>query len=66
MDHAGTHDPNNPAIGRILNPGNSRQVCPGIGTPVTQERNDQGFVFIAHASTSLSRFPFIRLINLPY
>jgi hypothetical protein len=40
MDHTGTHDTNNPAIGRILNPGNSRQVCPGIGTPVTQERDD--------------------------
>jgi hypothetical protein len=38
-----THDPDGSHIRRVLKPGHPCQVSPGIGTPVTEKRNDFGF-----------------------
>jgi hypothetical protein len=43
IDPAGTHDPYGPDIGWVLQPGNTGQIGPGIGTPVAKESNDFRF-----------------------
>jgi len=40
VNPAGAHDPYGSQVGRILQPGDTRQVGPGIGTPVAQKRCD--------------------------
>jgi hypothetical protein len=52
MDHAGTHDPNDPYIVRILHPRSSGKVCRGIGAPVAAEGNN--FRFKIHLFNSIS------------
>jgi hypothetical protein len=37
INSSGTHHPDDPCIGRILKSGNTCEIRPRIGTPVTQE-----------------------------
>jgi hypothetical protein len=46
MHHTGTHGPNDPHVGRILQPGNTGQITTGIGAPVAQETEDDRFKFV--------------------
>jgi hypothetical protein len=43
VDHTGTHDPNQPHIGRISQPGGSGQIRSGVSAPVANKSNDCGF-----------------------
>jgi hypothetical protein len=43
VDHAGTHDPNQPHIGRISQSGSSSQVRSSVRAPVANKSNDCGF-----------------------
>jgi len=42
----GTHDPDDPEIGRILDPADSRQVCGGISAPITEKSQERGLKMI--------------------
>jgi hypothetical protein len=43
VNHAGTHDPNQPHIGRISQSGSSGQIRSGIRAPVANKSNDRRF-----------------------
>jgi hypothetical protein len=43
VNHAGTHDPNQPHIGRISQSGSSGQIRSSVCTPVANKSNDRGF-----------------------
>jgi hypothetical protein len=53
VDHAGAHDPDDEAVGRILDPRNPRQVSAGVGAPVAEKGDDQRFELVFHEETSL-------------
>jgi hypothetical protein len=48
VDHAGAHDPDDAAVGGVLDAGDPGQVGTGIGTPVAEKGYDQGFELIRH------------------
>jgi len=48
VDHAGTHHPDDAAIGGILDPGDPGQIGPRIGAPVATEGDNQRFVLVFH------------------
>jgi hypothetical protein len=52
VDHARAHYSDDAAVGRILNPGDSGQVRPGIGAPIAAESDDQRFVLVFHLKAS--------------
>jgi hypothetical protein len=43
VNHTGTHDPNQPHIGRISQPGSSSQIRSSVSAPVANKSNDCGF-----------------------
>jgi hypothetical protein len=43
INHAGTHDPNQPHIGRISQSGSSGQIRSSVRAPVANKSNDRGF-----------------------
>ena len=51
MHHARAHDADDADAGRILDAGNARQVCAGVGAPVATQGNDQGLKVVVHHST---------------
>jgi len=52
VDHAGAHDPDDAAVGRILDPRDPGQIGAGIGAPVAEKGDDQGFELIRHNEQS--------------
>jgi len=45
---AGTHDPDHPDIGWILDAADARQVGTGVSAPIAAEGNDFGFELRTH------------------
>jgi hypothetical protein len=48
VNHTGAHDPNDAAVGRVLDPGDPGQISAGVGAPVAEKGDDQGFELILH------------------
>ena len=48
MNHPGAHYTDDTHIGRILNPGHTGQIGPGVGAPVATKGDNQRFVLFVH------------------
>ena len=48
VHHTGAHDPDDSAVGRILDSRYPGQVSAGIGAPVAEKSNDQRFELVFH------------------
>jgi hypothetical protein len=46
VDHTGAHDPDDAAVGWVLDPGDPGQVGAGVGAPVAEKGDDQGLELI--------------------